>query len=92
MTPAQEQLLTFFSSSHLPAHLQRVSTPCGDLAYQMVDMLESIDVTSADEVTEGLRHLLEAKDCFVRAALVLVTGSRPTLRSKVAAVDEGGEE
>ena len=72
MTAAQERLLTYFASAHLPAHLQRVSTPCGDLAYQMVEVLESVDQASADEVTAGLRKLLEAKDCFVRAALALV--------------------
>ena len=72
MTAAQERLLTYFASAHLPAHLQRVSTPCSDLAYAMVDLLESVESASAEEVTAGLRKLLEARDCFLRAAEALV--------------------
>ena len=68
MTAAQERLLTYFASAHLPAHLQRVVTPCSDLAYQLVEMLESVDQAAADEVTVGLRKLLEARECFMRAA------------------------
>lgn len=76
MTAAQERLLTHFASAHLPAPLHRISTPCSDLAYAMVERLESVEAASADEVTEGLRKLLEARECFMRAAQAL-TPSRP---------------
>ncbi|MFJ8863604.1 hypothetical protein ACIRD8_34955 [Streptomyces sp. NPDC102451] len=62
--PATEHLLRQFEHSHLPAHLQAVSAPCGELARQLVDALPD-----GPELSAGLRHLLEAKDCAVRAAV-----------------------
>ncbi|WP_018503088.1 hypothetical protein [Parafrankia discariae] len=62
--PATLGLLKFFTWAHLPAHLQEVSRPLGELAEQMVRTLPD-----GPELTAGLRKLLEAKDCFVRAAL-----------------------
>lgn len=54
----------YFVYAHLPEKLQQVSRPLGDLAKQMDDLLPD----SAEKST-GMRKLLEAKDCFVRAAL-----------------------
>jgi len=59
-----ERMLQFFSYSHLPESLQEVSKPCCDLAHTMAEVLP-MDA----ETTAGLRKLLEAKDCFVRACL-----------------------
>lgn len=59
-----EPMLQFFDYEHLPAHLQAVSKPFGDLARQMVETLPR-----NAERTSGLRKLLEAKDCAVRALL-----------------------
>jgi hypothetical protein len=65
MHPATEAILRFFAYDHLPEHLQAVSRPFHDLAHEMVDQgLEGA------EMTTGLRKLLEAKDCMVRARLV----------------------
>jgi hypothetical protein len=61
--PAVEAILRYFAWEHLPAHLQEVSRPFAELAYQMADRLQGA------ELTVGLRKLLEAKDCCVRAAL-----------------------
>jgi hypothetical protein len=72
MNQASERMLKHFSYAHLPAHLQEVSRPCCLLAHQMAETLDSTDPTAGAEVTTGLRKLLEAKDCFVRA-LVAVT-------------------
>ncbi len=58
------RMLQFFSYEHLPAHLQEVSKPFGDLARQIVDTLPA-----NPERTVALRKLLEAKDCAVRALL-----------------------
>ena len=58
------RLLKYFEHAHLPPHLQAVSQPCGDLAREMDGKLPE-----CAETTAGLRKLLEAKDCFVRAAL-----------------------
>lgn len=56
--------IRYFAYAHLPAHLQAVSKPIGDLAQQMEDQLPD-----GPEKSAGMRKLLEAKDCFVRAAL-----------------------
>lgn len=59
---APHQLLRWFEYAHLPAKLQEISAPLCELAQQL-------DATLPDgpEKTAGLRKLLEAKDCFVRA-------------------------
>ncbi len=57
-------ILKFFEYAHLPAHLQAVSKPVGDLARQMDEQLPD-----GPEKSVGLRKLLEAKDAFVRASL-----------------------
>lgn len=59
-----DRMMQFFAFAHLPAHLQAISRPFGELAQQMVDTLPS-----NAERTAGLRKLLEAKDCAVRAVL-----------------------
>ena len=59
-----DRMMQFFASSHLPQHLQDISKPFGDLAQHIVDTLPSNPERSA-----GLRKLLEAKDCVVRAKL-----------------------
>ena len=64
MHPSVQTLLHFFKYAHLPAHLQEHSKPLCDLALHMAETLPQ-----NAELTTGLRKLLEAKDCFVRAAL-----------------------
>jgi hypothetical protein len=56
--------MKYFSYEHLPAHLQEVSKPIGDLAKDMDSLLPD-----GPEKSAGLRKLLEAKDCLVRAKL-----------------------
>lgn len=62
--PGVESLLKFFTYEHLPEHLQAISKPIGELATKMAD-----ELPENAELTAGLRKLLEAKDCFVRARL-----------------------
>jgi hypothetical protein len=62
--PGTVHLLGFFEYEHLPERLREVSAPCVQLADDMVRSLPD-----GPELTAGLRKLLEAKDCFVRAAL-----------------------
>ena len=57
-------LLQFFAYEHLPKHLSEISQPFAALAQ---DMAETLPINP--EITAGLRKLLEAKDCFVRAKL-----------------------
>ena len=64
--PAVAGILRYFAWEHLPPKLQAVSGPFSVLAYQLADTLPS-----GPELTAGLRKLLEAKDCAVRAALDL---------------------
>ncbi len=56
--------IKYFAYAHLPAHLQVVSKPIGELA----EKLEA-ELPDGPEKSAGMRKLLEAKDCFVRAAL-----------------------
>lgn len=60
-----DRMLQFFAWAHLPAHLQEVSRPFGEMAEWMVRMLPM-----NAERTVALRKLLEAKDCAVRARLM----------------------
>jgi len=60
----EESVLQFFACSHLPAHLQDVSKPFGDLAATIAATLPR-----NPERTVALRKLLEAKDAAVRAKL-----------------------
>lgn len=57
-------ILKFFRFAHLPEKLQNVSEPFHALAHLLVATLPI-----GAELSAGLRKLLEAKDCAVRAAL-----------------------
>jgi hypothetical protein len=69
-----EPILQFFAYEHLPAHLQSISKPFGDLARAMVDGNGPLGpfgtpLPRNPERTVALRKLLESKDAAVRAAL-----------------------
>jgi hypothetical protein len=57
-------IMKYFEFAHLPEHLQKISRPFGEMAQQM-----NADLPDSPEKSAGLRKLLEAKDCMVRAAL-----------------------
>lgn len=60
-----ERLLKFFKWEHLPEGMPRfISRECSNLA-EVADA----ELHDSAEKAAGLRKLLEAKDCFVRAAL-----------------------
>ncbi len=59
-----DPMLQFFAYEHLPPFLREISAPFGQLAREMVATLPRNPERSA-----GLRKLLEAKDCAVRARL-----------------------
>jgi len=57
-------IMRYFETGHLPAELRVVSEQFETLAFRMDgELLDSA------EKSAGLRKLLEAKDCFVRASL-----------------------
>jgi hypothetical protein len=56
--------MRYFASEHLPETLAPISRRCEVLAQWMDE-----DLPDSAEKSAGLRKLLEAKDCFVRAAL-----------------------
>lgn len=62
--PVAFPILRFFAFDHLPTFLQDVSRPFADAAHRMATTLPP-----GPEVSAGLRKLLEAKDCAVRAAI-----------------------
>ncbi len=57
-------ILKYFAFEHLPSHLREISKPFAELANTLVATLPP-----GPELSAGLRKLLEAKDCCVRAAL-----------------------
>lgn len=64
--PSVQHVAQFFEYGHLQnAHARSISAEVADLAEFMVSELED-----SPELAAGLRKLLEAKDCFVRAALI----------------------
>jgi hypothetical protein len=80
----QYPVLEYFVYSQLPTRLQAASKPFADLAWSMAmtavdpatdsDLLSSPDIPCIrhhPELAEGLRKLLEGKDCFVRAYMML---------------------
>jgi hypothetical protein len=69
MNKSIEHILQFFKYDHLPKDLRQVSAPVCELANQVVKHLVIEEGISNPEITVGLRKLLEAKDCFVRARL-----------------------
>lgn len=60
----QDPMLQWFEYDHLPAHLQIVSKPFGELAKTFVALTDP-----GPERTVALRKLLESKDAAVRARL-----------------------
>jgi hypothetical protein len=63
--PATQQIARWLEPNpNLPASLQEISARCEHVAVLMLR-----DLPDGPELTTGLRKLLEAKDCFVRAAL-----------------------
>jgi hypothetical protein len=68
MTNATEERVwvsKVFAHAQLPAHLQAVSTPFGDLAQTLLDTLPF-----GRERTKALDRLLESKDAAVRALVL----------------------
>ncbi len=62
--PATVSIARYFAFDHLPEPQRTISATCSALKNRMIEALPD-----GDELTTGLRKLLEAKDCFVRASL-----------------------
>lgn len=63
MEKTPSPIMKFFKFDHLPTRLQAVSGSVFGLACEMDNLPDCA------EKSAGLRKLLEAKDCFVRAEL-----------------------
>lgn len=66
-----DPMMQFFSFSHLPEHLQKISKPFHDMAQQIVDLMPA----NAERAV-GLRKLLESKDCIVRCSIYQKTANQ----------------
>lgn len=62
--PATMHIARFFRYDHLPEPQATISQYSAALAEAMIQ-----ELPDGPELTTGLRKLLEAKDCFVRASL-----------------------
>lgn len=66
------RLMNYFKFDHLPeGEMRETSAACAQLAQHMDENL-----AESAEKTAGLRKLLEAKDCFVRAKLDEINSRR----------------
>ncbi len=63
--PSVAHFEPLFAFLHLPPHLQRVSSSFSVLAERML-----AELPDGPELSAGLRKLVEAKDCFVRQAVI----------------------
>lgn len=64
--PGTKHFEPLFSYGHLPeGSIRQASALCADLADTMVSVSKD-----GPELSAGLRKLLEAKDCFVRSAVL----------------------
>lgn len=72
------ELLRWFEYKHLPKPLQEVSKPFADLAETVLRQADENHYLSSYasqlELSAGLRKLLEAKDCAVRAHIAATQG------------------
>ena len=57
-------IMKYFEYEHLPENLKAVSRPICELA-----KAAELEIPDGAEKSAGLRKLLEAKDCLVRASL-----------------------
>jgi hypothetical protein len=63
--PEVAEIAQYFDTSHLThPEARQASMACARVAQEMILRLKD-----GPELTAGLRKLLEAKDCFVRASL-----------------------
>ncbi len=62
--PQSARFLRFFQFAHLAPDLAAASAPFCHVAQEMAET-----IPAGPEETAGMRKLLEAKDCFVRAVL-----------------------
>lgn len=83
--PATAQILRWLDVSHLPAHLADYGKDFRRIAADLVVSLPN----GGPELTTGLRKLVEAKDCIIRAA-ILQREVDDTERAKREAGTEAG--
>lgn len=76
---ATQHVAQFFEYDHLTGKPRSISAECHELAEWLIDVLPD-----DPELTAGLRKLLEAKDCFIRAAV--------TVKRESVAYREGGSD
>lgn len=62
--PAIREIMRWFDHDHLSGAPRTTAYSVAELAKTMVD-----ETPDSAELTAGLRKLLEAKDCFVRASV-----------------------
>lgn len=67
MHPSTEAILCFFTYDHLHGEQRELAQEFADFAHRIAKRVE--DTPHGAELTTGLRKIMEAKDCIVRATL-----------------------
>lgn len=70
--PSVEAVTRFFESDHLPEPLKDIGLTTKDYVRWILQRIPEDD----PELTAGLRKLLEAKDCFIRAKVAEVNRAK----------------
>lgn len=71
--PQINEAMQWFEYEHLPHHLKEISKPFAEMADFMATTLYDSSFHGGplhNQLLQGLRRLLESKDCMVRAAIV----------------------
>lgn len=69
--PSVQHFKPLFEYGHLPLGLQWIPAEVSDLVESMLD-----ELPDGPELSAGLRRLLEAKDCFVRARVLALNAGK----------------
>lgn len=64
----EEKLICLEPNTNLPSDALEIAHKCQALAYQITDL-----VKDHPQLALGLQHLVDAKDCFIRARLLFQT-------------------
>ena len=77
--------IQWFGFEHLSKELQKIAQPVADLASLM-----EVKLADGPEKSAGMRKLLEAKDCFVRAAIAGTPVEAAPVTAETPAPVKGG--
>lgn len=83
--PATEEKMSHLSYKHLPLDLQEPSRIVANAATEILNEIPG----DSSQLTLGLQHLIDAKDCFVRAKVAQLNDDNIRNESTMGGSTEG---